>query len=255
MLRVLKSQKVTCDAFSIPSIETADMERAIAEVHADIFRGQNHHTDLLPDDLEDMFLWTMVKCLQISPEAALNDLRGVARRERLSESGTYIGWRLARPHTRTLSVTRTTVCFFQFMDRYFAIGEPGEPVDVFWLCLVPHDKPGEYLRTLERIEREIVQHRAIITLFPGHSLMYLTTGSEVATLPRCIRSSRGSRYTKSRRGIAAIWLNRMARRTSGPANSFHSFSQKVMSSWVFRPTGLGRRQTLEVGRNRRLRAC
>lgn len=99
----------------------------------------------------------MVKSLQdagkIAPEESEGIVNAIIRREELGSTG--IGRWVAVPHTKHNSIKKMvgTVAISQHGVNFESLD--GEPVRVLFLLISPPDQPGEHLRALENISRQL----------------------------------------------------------------------------------------------------
>ena len=90
---------------------------------------------------------------RVSKDQAPDIVKAIMRREELGSTG--IGNHVAVPHTKHASVDRMVGVVavtkgridFQSIDR--------EPVDIIFLLISPPDRPGDHLRALELISRNL----------------------------------------------------------------------------------------------------
>jgi mannitol/fructose-specific phosphotransferase system IIA component (Ntr-type) len=89
----------------------------------------------------------------IAPKERENIIKAILKREELGSTG--IGRGVAVPHTKHSSVDRligTVAVSHQGVD--FASLD-GETVHLFFLLISPTDRPGDHLRALENISRQL----------------------------------------------------------------------------------------------------
>jgi mannitol/fructose-specific phosphotransferase system IIA component (Ntr-type) len=105
----------------------------------------------------------MVGSLNRAGRLADHDMESVIRlilgREELGSTG--IGQGVAVPHTRhpTLQGLVGTVAISRRGVDFAALD--GEPVDIFFLLVSPHNQPGAHLRALENISRHLKDERFV----------------------------------------------------------------------------------------------
>ncbi len=89
-------------------------------------------------------------------------IRLILGREELGSTG--IGQGVAVPHTRhpTLQGLVGTVALSKRGVDFAALD--GEPVDIFFLLVSPHNQPGAHLRALENISRHLKDERFVSCL-------------------------------------------------------------------------------------------
>jgi mannitol/fructose-specific phosphotransferase system IIA component (Ntr-type) len=86
-------------------------------------------------------------------------IRLILGREELGSTG--IGQGVAVPHTRHPTLQRLvgTVALSRRGVDFAALD--GEPVDIFFLLVSPHNQPGAHLRALENISRHLKDERFV----------------------------------------------------------------------------------------------
>ena len=105
----------------------------------------------------------MVGSLHRVGRLADEDMESVIRlilgREELGSTG--IGQGVAVPHTRHPTLQRLvgTVALSRRGVDFAALD--GEPVDIFFLLVSPHNQPGAHLRALENISRHLKDERFV----------------------------------------------------------------------------------------------
>ncbi len=105
----------------------------------------------------------MVGSLHRAGRLANDDMESVIRlilgREELGSTG--IGQGVAVPHTRHPTLQRLigTVALSRRGVDFAALD--GEPVDIFFLLVSPHNQPGAHLRALENISRHLKDERFV----------------------------------------------------------------------------------------------
>jgi nitrogen PTS system EIIA component len=105
----------------------------------------------------------MVGSLHRAGRLADEDMESVIRlilgREELGSTG--IGQGVAVPHTRHPTLQRLvgTVALSRRGVDFAALD--GEPVDIFFLLVSPHNQPGAHLRALENISRHLKDERFV----------------------------------------------------------------------------------------------
>jgi nitrogen PTS system EIIA component len=113
----------------------------------------------------------MVGSLHRAGRLADHDMESVIRlilgREELGSTG--IGQGVAVPHTRhpTLQGLIGTVAISRRGVDFAALD--GEPVDIFFLLVSPHNQPGAHLRALENISRHLKDERFVSFLRQARS--------------------------------------------------------------------------------------
>ena len=99
----------------------------------------------------------MAQSLVESGSIAAGDLesivRAILKREDLGSTG--IGRGVAVPHTKHPSVSRLVGTVAVSHDGVDFESLDGEPVQLFFLLVSPPDRPGDHLRALENISRQL----------------------------------------------------------------------------------------------------
>jgi mannitol/fructose-specific phosphotransferase system IIA component (Ntr-type) len=80
-------------------------------------------------------------------------VKAIMKREDLGSTG--IGRGVAVPHTKHPSVTRLVGTVAVSHDGVNFESLDGEPVQLFFLLVSPPDRPGDHLRALENISRQL----------------------------------------------------------------------------------------------------
>ena len=112
--------------------------------------------DLSANDKENVIrelVGNLVAAKRINSNDADSIVEAIMKREELGSTG--IGRGIAVPHTKHPSVSQLTGTVgvsqggvdFQSLD--------GEPVQLFFLLVSPPDRPGDHLRALENISRQL----------------------------------------------------------------------------------------------------
>ena len=111
---------------------------------------------LMALDKEDV-IREMAKALVTSgdiPEGELDSIvKAIAKREELGSTG--IGRGVAVPHTKHPSVERLIGTVGVSVDGVDFNSLDGEKVQLFFLLISPPDRPGDHLRALENISRQL----------------------------------------------------------------------------------------------------
>jgi PTS system fructose-specific IIA component/PTS system nitrogen regulatory IIA component len=99
----------------------------------------------------------MAQALVDAGSIAANDLesivKAIMKREDLGSTG--IGRGVAVPHTKHPSVSRLVGTVAVSHDGVDFESLDGEPVQLFFLLVSPPDRPGDHLRALENISRQL----------------------------------------------------------------------------------------------------
>lgn len=99
----------------------------------------------------------MVQALVAAGRISIDDMDGIIKaimkREDLGSTG--IGRGVAVPHTKHPSVSRLVGTVAVSRDGIDFQSLDGEPVQLFFLLVSPPDRPGDHLRALENISRQL----------------------------------------------------------------------------------------------------
>ncbi|MDA7978318.1 MAG: PTS sugar transporter subunit IIA [Pirellulales bacterium] len=123
---------------------------------ADFICREAVKANLAADDKEDVIremVATLFEAKQIKEDESESIVKAILKREELGSTG--IGRGIAVPHTKHPSVDRLigavavshTGVDFDSLD--------GEQVQLFFLLVSPPDRPGDHLRALENISRQL----------------------------------------------------------------------------------------------------
>lgn len=112
--------------------------------------------DLSADDKEGV-IRELVKAL-VSADAIKTDeqeniVKAIMKREELGSTG--IGRGVAVPHTKHASVDKLVGTVGVSGDGVDFLSLDGEKVQLFFLLVSPPDRPGDHLRALENISRQL----------------------------------------------------------------------------------------------------
>src|ERR1041385_1080172 len=112
--------------------------------------------DLEAEDKESVIaelVASLVESGQINADEQGSILKAIMKREELGSTG--IGRGVAVPHTKHASVNRLvgTVAVSQPGIDFDSLD--GEKVQLFFLLISPPDRPGDHLRALENISRQL----------------------------------------------------------------------------------------------------
>ena len=112
--------------------------------------------DLQSSEKEDV-IKELVQSLVTAGEISVDDqegiLQAIIKREELGSTG--IGRGVAVPHTKHLSVEKLTGTVGISVDGVAFKSLDGAIVNLFFLLISPPDRPGEHLRALENISRQL----------------------------------------------------------------------------------------------------
>lgn len=111
----------------------------------------------LEADAKEAVVRTMVRALQVSGRVADEHgegiIKSVMKREELGSTG--IGRGIAVPHTKHASVDRPVGTVAVSSEGIDFEALDGEKVHLFFLLISPPDRPGDHLRVLEHISRQL----------------------------------------------------------------------------------------------------
>jgi PTS system fructose-specific IIA component/PTS system nitrogen regulatory IIA component len=123
---------------------------------ADFMVGQAIRADLEADDKKEV-IREMAQALLAVGKIAEADLEGIVaaimKREELGSTG--IGRGIAVPHTKHPSVSQLVGTVGVSRDGIDFNSLDGEKVQLVFLLVSPPDRPGDHLRALENISRQL----------------------------------------------------------------------------------------------------
>ena len=123
---------------------------------ADFISGDAVRSELAADDKEGV-IREMAGALLKAGKIAESDLEGIIKailkREELGSTG--IGRGVAVPHTKHPSVDRLVGTVAVSHEGVDFNSLDGERVQLFFLLISPPDRPGDHLRALENISRQL----------------------------------------------------------------------------------------------------
>ena len=123
---------------------------------ADFISTQAIQADLEAEDKEEV-IREIVQALRDAGDIAEDQLESIVsavlKREELGSTG--IGRGVAVPHTKHPSVDRLVGTVGVSRDGVDFLSLDGEKVQLFFLLISPPDRPGEHLRALENISRQL----------------------------------------------------------------------------------------------------
>jgi PTS system fructose-specific IIA component/PTS system nitrogen regulatory IIA component len=123
---------------------------------ADFMVGQAIRADLDADDKQGV-IREMAQSLLAAGKIAEADLQGIVaaimKREELGSTG--IGRGIAVPHTKHPSVSQLVGTVGVSRDGIDFNSLDGEKVQLVFLLVSPPDRPGDHLRALENISRQL----------------------------------------------------------------------------------------------------
>jgi PTS system fructose-specific IIA component/PTS system nitrogen regulatory IIA component len=123
---------------------------------ADFIQVEAIKADVVADDKEGV-IRELVESLVQAGVIRQDDLEGILqaimKREELGSTG--IGKGIAVPHTKHPSVSRLVGTVGVSKDGVDFNSLDGERVQLFFLLISPPDRPGDHLRALENISRQL----------------------------------------------------------------------------------------------------
>lgn len=112
--------------------------------------------DLKADDKESVIaelVGALVEAEQVASEDRESILQSIMKREELGSTG--IGKGVAVPHTKHPSVDKLVGTVGVSSEGVDFNSLDGEKVQLFFLLLSPPDRPGDHLRALENISKQL----------------------------------------------------------------------------------------------------
>ncbi len=123
---------------------------------ADFVSREAVRADLTADDKESV-IREMTQALldagKIAPSEYEGIIKAILKREELGSTG--IGRGVAVPHTKHASVDRLTGTVGVSAEGVDFDSLDGEKVNLFFLLISPPDRPGDHLRALENVSRQL----------------------------------------------------------------------------------------------------
>jgi len=123
---------------------------------ADFIFPEAIRAELTADDKEGV-IREMAQALLDAGKIAGSDyesiIKGILKREELGSTG--IGRGIAVPHTKHASVKRLVGTVAVSGEGIDFNSLDGEKVNLFFLLISPEDRPGEHLRALENVSRQL----------------------------------------------------------------------------------------------------
>jgi len=123
---------------------------------ADFVSRESIRADLAAEDKEGV-VREMVQALldagQIKPDEQESIVKAILKREELGSTG--IGRGVAVPHTKHPSVDQLVGTVAVSREGVDFNSLDGEKVQLFFLLVSPPDRPGDHLRALENISRQL----------------------------------------------------------------------------------------------------
>jgi len=123
---------------------------------ADFISVQAIKPDLESKDKESVIrelASSLVASKDIGEDSADSIIKAIMKREELGSTG--IGRGIAVPHTKHPSVEKLVGTVGVSVDGVDFNSLDGEPVHLFFLLVSPPDRPGDHLRALENISRQL----------------------------------------------------------------------------------------------------
>ncbi|MFT7638505.1 MAG: fructose-specific phosphotransferase system IIA component [Pirellulaceae bacterium] len=112
--------------------------------------------DLKADDKEGVIaelVDSLIAANTIGSDERDSIIKAIMKREELGSTG--IGRGVAVPHTKHGSVEKLTGTVGVSLEGVDFESLDGEKVQLFFLLISPHDRPGDHLRALENISRQL----------------------------------------------------------------------------------------------------
>lgn len=123
---------------------------------ADFVSREAIRADLAADDKEGVIremVQALVDASQIDVDEQESIVKAILKREELGSTG--IGRGVAVPHTKHPSVDRLIGTVAVSSEGVNFNSLDGEKVNLFFLLISPPDRPGNHLRALENISRQL----------------------------------------------------------------------------------------------------
>lgn len=123
---------------------------------ADFVCAEAVQAELVSEDKESVIrelVGSLVKAGKISADDSEDIVRAIIKREELGSTG--IGRGVAVPHTKHASVERLVGTVGISHDGVDFDSLDGEKVQLLFLLVSPPDRPGDHLRALENISRQL----------------------------------------------------------------------------------------------------
>jgi PTS system fructose-specific IIA component/PTS system nitrogen regulatory IIA component len=123
---------------------------------ADFVSGEAIRARLAAEDKEGVIremIGALLEADRISPSEVDSIVKAIMKREELGSTG--IGRGVAVPHTKHPSVGRLVGTVAVSHDGIDFNSLDGEKVQLFFLLISPPDRPGDHLRALENISRQL----------------------------------------------------------------------------------------------------
>jgi PTS system fructose-specific IIA component/PTS system nitrogen regulatory IIA component len=135
---------------------SANVEKDLRMKFADFVQVDAIKADLAADDKEGV-IEELVRSLVASGALKAEDMEGIIKaimkREELGSTG--IGKGIAVPHTKHPSVSKLVGTVGVSAEGVDFNSLDGEKVQLFFLLVSPPDRPGDHLRALENISRQL----------------------------------------------------------------------------------------------------
>jgi PTS system fructose-specific IIA component/PTS system nitrogen regulatory IIA component len=123
---------------------------------ADFVSNEAINAGLEADDKESVIremIQSLIDAGKLGEEQVESIVSSVLKREELGSTG--IGRGVAVPHTKHPSVERLVATVAVSTDGVDFNSLDGEKVQLFFLLISPPDRPGDHLRALENISRQL----------------------------------------------------------------------------------------------------
>jgi PTS system fructose-specific IIA component/PTS system nitrogen regulatory IIA component len=123
---------------------------------ADFIQAGAIRSELTADDKEGVIrelVSALVEAEQVAATDADDIVKAIMKREELGSTG--IGRGIAVPHTKHASVGRLVGTVGVSSDGIDFNSLDGEKVQLLFLLISPPDRPGDHLRALENISRQL----------------------------------------------------------------------------------------------------
>lgn len=123
---------------------------------SDFVSSEAIHATLQADDKEGVIremVRALLKVGKIQPDEYESIVKAILSREELGSTG--IGRGIAVPHTKHASVDELVGAVGVSQEGVDFDALDGEKVHLFFLLISPQDRPGDHLRALESISRQL----------------------------------------------------------------------------------------------------
>ena len=123
---------------------------------SDFVQTEAIRAELVAGGKEDVIrelVLALIESKQLNADECENIVKAIMKREELGSTG--IGRGIAVPHTKHPSVDRLVGTVGVSSDGVDFDSLDGEKVQLFFLLISPPDRPGDHLRALENISRQL----------------------------------------------------------------------------------------------------